>query len=201
MKVCLIIALGVAAWSPAVVSAQITLAQPKSAAAVAAVRKHDDAALKARKAYLEALIAADRQEVADLQRAMIAATKSGDLDEAEAIKAQRDIAADDQTKQEEALAGDSKKTKWIVWHIDVLGNRNTFWLLPNGSAFTPNDHGTWTRMGSVVTIKWRGAGHADTISVKEDGTPISGRSGDRELAIKIDSFGSDLTGEAPPPNQ
>lgn len=66
---------------------------PRSPRAAAARKRHDDAAAKARQAYLSALIEADRQLIVDLDAAFDAAMQGKLLDEANRIDRAKKAAA------------------------------------------------------------------------------------------------------------
>lgn len=140
-------------------AAQAEDVAPKSPAAVSAEKKFDTAATKARVAYLQAMILAEKQLVADLDAAMKVATRAANLDEADAIKSKK---ADVQSKLE-ANQGELKNPKGsedstvtadapAVGGGDTLTFQGALAMLPK--ELRPANEGKWETQKMVKANEW-----------------------------------------------
>ncbi|MDB5355064.1 MAG: hypothetical protein JWN24_1517 [Phycisphaerales bacterium] len=170
--------------------------RPQSPAAVAAMRERDKAIKDAEEAYHQAQIKAERAMIAKLKVALAAATKAGNLSEANAINGQIKIAtvrvdelsgkslayairADKPWQQVTTLdAGDyaitvQGKWKWAAPAYAECG--------PNGSTMKIIDGKNVGALLVMVGEKQALTGERATIHVESDGTPISFRMNDDTL--------------------
>jgi hypothetical protein len=121
--------------------------QPKSPAAVAAINKHDKAVAKARQDFDQAVGAADRQYVADLDDAMRLAMKAENVEEIKRIDAARK-AVNSGTKAVgvSPLIGS--------WRTQSSAGDNAYTFSPTEVRHRGSARGVPTYRGNQVEIRW-----------------------------------------------
>jgi hypothetical protein len=182
--------------------------RPQSPAAVAAMRERDKAVKEADEAYHQARIKAERAMITKLRVALAAATKAGNLSEANAIDGQIKIAtakvdelngksqvyvvtADKPWQQVATVeAGDyviAAQGKW-KWNPTASGECG-----PNGST---NASPGGKNVGALLVMvgeKQDLAGERATIHVESDGTPISFQMNDPDIGDNQGSLTISIT--------
>lgn len=187
---------------------QKTPERPQSPAAVAAMRERDKAVKEADEVYHQARVKAERAMVAKLKIALAAATKAGNLSEANAIDGQIKIAtakmdelggksqvyvvAADKPWQQVATvdAGDyviAAQGKW-KWNPTASGESG-----PNGSTVSTPGGKNVGALLIMVGEKQALAGERATIQVESDGTPISFQINDPDMSDNQGSLSVSIT--------
>lgn len=127
--------------------------KPKSAQAKPALRKYDDAAATAQRAYERALATARKERQADLDKALKAAMRAGSLEEAKAIEAAaKEIAHDAAAPNDEAAVKDVLLGTWVV----VASEPSEWTFLADGTVRSNRNgpNGVWRLEKGHVMIRW-----------------------------------------------
>lgn len=161
---------------------------PKSPQATQALSEYQKAADAADLVCKTAKLAADKRLIVKLNAALIVSTKSGNLEEANAISAQIKEA---NARIEELSSSGTPVVEYTVWRVRWANGDEKYWIYPDGTVKEKN--GTtakWTKEGNKMFIDWSNYHNVFTINGKN----VSGKGVGDNMIFTVEVIGTNLTG-------
>lgn len=171
--------------------------KPTSPAAVAADKEFQHAVDVAEQAYKTAKAAATKRLVDKLTVAMKAATRAGNLAEANAIDAAIKAAQDNGKYVASSVQDSEAGVTYWVWRWHYAEGEGNVWVLADGRCVNHQGKlGRWKRYGTEVKFDW--GFERDAFTLNPDKTFV-GKNTDTGKPFTGQITGTNLSGGPPPP--